>query len=265
MGDYYTEGAAIEGTWCGAAAGRLGLEGAVGEKDFLALCDGINPRTGGPLTLRQNTTRRGDRTNEANRRVFFDFVYRPPKSVSILGLLVDERILGLHRKAVAASFSALELHAGTRVRKEGACTDRRTGNLVAALFEHDTSREQDPLLHTHAVIFNATWDSTEKAWKALQTREMFRALAYADAVYNTEMTRELAKLGYGIERVGKAWEIAGVTRAMIEKFSKRRTQIETRLAEELAKPANAGIDPHVLRERIARDERKRKIRGAGRK
>lgn len=262
VGDYYTEGKAVDGVWCGEAAERLGLKGPVREKEFVALCDGNNPLTGETLTLRRNTTRQGAGKEQANRRVFFDFVYRPSKSVSILAFLADDRIVDLHRKAVQASLSALERFAETRVRKEGACTDRRTSNIVAALFEHDTSREQDPLLHTHAVIFNATWDKVEGQWKALQPREMFKALAYSDAVYNTEMTRELVRLGYGIHQVGKAWEITGVTREMIQRFSKRRHHIEQRLAEELKQPANFGVDAHTLRERIAREERKRKIRGA---
>ena len=262
MGDYYTEGKALDGVWFGAAAERLRLNGAVREKDFLALCEGINPLTGEPLSQRRNTTRKNGHAEKANRRVFFDFVHRPPKSVSILGLMEDERIPDLHRNAVQASLAVLERYAGTRVRTEGACTDRRTANIVAALFEHDTSREQDPLLHTHAVIFNATWDAVETRWKALQTREMFRVLAYADAVYNAELTRELVRLGYDIHQVGKAWEITGVPREMIAQFSKRRAHIEHRLAEEVKNPANAGTDAHVLRERIARDERKRKIRGA---
>jgi len=265
VGDYYTEGESIEGVWFGEGAERLGLEGAVRENEFLALCDGNDPLTGETLTLRRNHTRTTNGVEKANRRVFYDFVYRPPKSVSIMAFLEDDRIVDLHRKAVHASLAALERYAETRVRKDGACTDRRTSNVVAALFEHDTSREQDPLLHTHAVVFNATWDAEENHWKALQTREMFKALAYADAVYNTELTRELVRLGYDVHQVGKAWEITGVPRGLIQRFSKRRNHIEQRLAEERAKPSNSGVDVHTLRERIAREERKRKIRGADKK
>jgi conjugative relaxase-like TrwC/TraI family protein len=97
MGDYYTKDAAIEGIWYGEAAERLGLKGPVGEKEFLALCDGNNPSTGGTLTLRRNTTRKGEGTDRANRRVFFDFVYRPPKSVSILAFMEDDRRLNALR------------------------------------------------------------------------------------------------------------------------------------------------------------------------
>ncbi len=152
VGDYHTEGKAIEGLWCGEGAERLGLQGPVREAEFLALCDGNHPSNGETLTLRRNTTRKNRGGDQANRRVFFDFVYRPPKSVSILACMEDDPIVGLHRQAVQIALAALERYAETRVRKEGACTDRRTANIVAARFEHDTSREQDPLLHTHAVF-----------------------------------------------------------------------------------------------------------------
>lgn len=264
VGDYYTEETAVAGEWFGEAAERLGLNGPVGEKEFLALCEGRHPFTGDNLTLRRNTTRMSAGKETANRRIFYDFVYRPPKSVSVVGLLGDDRIFELHRKAMKTSLAALEKYAGTRVRKAGECSDRRTGSVVAALFEHDTSREQDPLLHTHAVIFNATWDAVEQEWKALQTHDMFKALPYAQAVYHTELARELVRLGYEIRPKGKSWEIAGVSDAVIARFSKRRLGIEQRLAEEAGKRENAGADRHTLRNRIAREERKRKIRGANR-
>ncbi len=262
VGDYYSQDESIEGEWFGEGAKRLELSGKVAEKDFVAMCQGNNPKSGELLTQRKNSTRNEDGKNLANRRVFYDFVFRPPKSVSIVAYLSDERIVKLHRESVKTALRSLEKYAETRVRLDGACTDRRTGNIVAALFEHDTSREQDPLLHTHAVAFNATFDAVEDRWKALQSREMFKALSYADAVYNQEMTRELIRLGYRVDQHGKSWEIAGISRDLIERFSKRRAQIEKRVAEEMAKPGNANADRHQVRERIAREERKRKIRGA---
>ncbi len=265
MGDYYSEGESIEGEWFGEGAKRLELTGKVSEKDFLAMCEGNNPKLGEFITQRKNTTRKEAGKNIANRRVFYDFVIRPPKSVSIVAYLSDERIVKLHREAVKRALHALENYAETRVRLDGACTDRRTSNIVAALFEHDTSREQDPLLHTHAVAFNATFDVVENRWKALQSHEMFKALSYADAIYNQEMTRELVRLGYRVEQHGKSWEIAGIGRDLVERFSKRRAHISKRVAEELAKPENANADPHQVRERIAREERKRKIRDADKK
>ena len=39
--------------------------------------------------------------------------------------------------------------------------NRTTGNWVVAAYTHDTSRELDPQLHTHAVAANLTYDGVE--------------------------------------------------------------------------------------------------------
>ena len=45
-GDYYSEGQKVAGEWIGQGAEKLGLKGAVGEKEFIALCEGKHPETG---------------------------------------------------------------------------------------------------------------------------------------------------------------------------------------------------------------------------
>lgn len=42
------------------------------------------------------------------------------------------------------------------IRDGGAVNREATNNLVVASFQHGTSRAQDPQLHTHNVILNAT-------------------------------------------------------------------------------------------------------------
>jgi conjugative relaxase-like TrwC/TraI family protein len=61
-----------------------------------------------------------------------------------------------HEKAVAEALRELEAHAATRVRLGGASNDRMTG-MVLAVYHHDTSRELDPQIHTHAVAANLTY------------------------------------------------------------------------------------------------------------
>jgi len=64
----------------------------------------------------------------ANRRVFYDFTFSPPKSVSIAALVRDDtRIVTAHEQAVVAALNHLQIFAATRVRKNGQCTDRTTG------------------------------------------------------------------------------------------------------------------------------------------
>ncbi|VCZ28603.1 Multifunctional conjugation protein TraI [Escherichia coli] len=55
----------------------------------------------------------------------------------------------------------------TRVMTDGQSETVLTGNLVMALFNHDTSRDQEPQLHTHAVVANVTQHNGE--WKTLSS------------------------------------------------------------------------------------------------
>ena len=176
VGDYYEEGQKITGEWFGQGGARLGLSGRVGRDDFLALCDNLHPQSGETLTQRQRKTRKEEGHEVADRRVFYDFTFSPPKSVSIVALVLDERrLMDAHERAVQMAMREFEEFAATRVRRGGSCQDRLTGNVVAALFTHDTSRALDPHLHTHCIVFNATHDPVEQRWKALQNYEMLRA------------------------------------------------------------------------------------------
>ncbi|WP_238991382.1 relaxase domain-containing protein [Rariglobus hedericola] len=110
-----------------------------------SLCDGQNPKTGERLTQRLNSLRRESLGGElANGQVFYDFTISPPKSVSVVALYQDDRILALHDRAVRTAMSELEKLAATRVRKDGAQAERETGNVIGAAFRHDTSRESKP-------------------------------------------------------------------------------------------------------------------------
>ncbi len=271
VGDYYAEGQTVPGHWIGKGAADLGLSGLTTADEFLRLCDNLHPQTGDRLTLRQKTTRTemgedGREHETANRRVFYDFTFSPPKSVSIAALVGDDsRIIEAHEQAVTSAMNQLQTFAATRVRKDGQCTDRTTGNLVAAMFRHDTSRALDPHLHTHCIVFNATFDAVEKQWKALQNHEMFAAQKFVENVYYHELTRELVKFGYQIENKPRGdFEIKGIAPELIDKFSKRHKEIDQKTKELLARePEKAGDNIAAIRENIAHKERPRKIRDIG--
>src|ERR1017187_5931992 len=86
VGDYYDEGQRVFGQWIGVAAEQLGLTGKVRADDFLRLCENQHPKTGETLTQRLNTVRMDEGREAVNRRVFYDFTFSPPKSVSIVAL-----------------------------------------------------------------------------------------------------------------------------------------------------------------------------------
>ena len=267
-GDYYSEGEGIRGQWLGKGAESLGLRGDVGRDEFLALCENQHPKTGKLLTQRRKVSRRdvdesGDERNVANRRVFYDFTLSPPKVVSIAALVGgDERIVEAHARAVSVAMREMEQFASARVRRGGNHSDRQTGNVVAAIFRHDTSRALDPHLHSHCIVFNATQDAVEGRWKALQNYEMLRAQKYVENVYYHELARALIGVGYAIENHRRGdFEIKGVSKALREKFSKRHAEIDEKTRELLEKmPEKANGNVADVREHIAHTRRSRKIK-----
>src|SRR5207244_5018292 len=107
--------------WAGLGAERLGLSGKVRADDFLRLCENQNPSTGETLTQRLNTTRTDDGENAANRRIFYDFTFSPPKSVSLAGFLgKDDRILEAHARGARSSLREFVPFAAPSVRTIGA-------------------------------------------------------------------------------------------------------------------------------------------------
>jgi conjugative relaxase-like TrwC/TraI family protein len=262
VGDYYDEGQRVAGEWMGLGADRLGLSGKVGTEAFLRLCENRHPASGESLTQRLNTTRvdeAGD--NTANRRIFYDFTFSPPKSVSVAAFVgEDARILEAHAQAVRSALNEFEKFATTRVRMGRANLDRSTGNFTAALFTHDTSRALDPHLHTHCIVFNATFDAVENRWKALQNYELLRARKFAENVYYHELARKLRDFGYGIRNQARGdFQIEGISEGICERFSKRRIQIDEAVKKLLAeKPEYAGGDMMAMRRLLATAERARK-------
>lgn len=259
VGDYYAAGQTVAGEWFGVGAEKLGIKGKVGEDAFLALCEGLRPDTGERLTLRKNSVRKTEVGQAANRRVFYDFTFSPPKSVSVVGLYQDDRILALHDRAVRTALGELEKFAETRVRAKRETGERPTGNLVAALFRHETSRELDPHLHTHCVLFNATFDPVEQRWKALDAGAMYRAQKFAENLYYHELAKGLRGLGYEITNNARDFEIRQVPKAVIDRFSKRHRQIDEDTQKEIEREGLRG-SVKALRRQVAESRRKRKMK-----
>jgi conjugative relaxase-like TrwC/TraI family protein len=262
VGEYYDEGQRVAGQWFGLGAKQLGLTSKVGSEAFLRLCENRHPASGETLTQRLNTTRKDEASDKsANRRIFYDFTFSPPKSVSVAALVgAEERILKAHADAVRLAMKEFEGFATTRVRIGKADCDRSTGNFIAATFTHDTSRALDPHLHTHCIIFNATFDAVENRWKALQNYELLRARKFAENVYYHELARKLRGFGYEIRNLTRGdFHIEGISEEVCERFSKRDAEIDRALAKLLAdKPELAGKNFKALRAQLAVETRAKK-------
>lgn len=224
--DYYSEGQEIVGSWGGKGAIRLGLEGTVDKFSFERLCDNLHPVSGKQLTARTRT----------DRTIGYDFTFSVPKSVSLLyAMSGDQDIMDAFRSAVDETMREIETEMKTRVRKAGQDRDRTTGNMVWAEFVHTTSRPvdgvPDPQLHAHVFVFNTTWDHQEERWKAGQFRELKRDAPYFQAAFRVRLANHLQELGLGVERKRDDFEIAGIPKDVLKRYSRRTTLIEQVAAE----------------------------------
>jgi conjugative relaxase-like TrwC/TraI family protein len=221
--DYYAEGGLSPSEWQGEGAEALGLSGEVDRDQFRDLLDGkIGDQQLGTF-----------RDGQLEHRPGWDVTLSAPKSVSIMAEVAgDRRLIGAHGQAVKTALAHIEQHmAATRVRDGGTVNREATGNLVIASFQHGTSRAQDPQLHTHNVILNAT-KGEDGAWRSLEPRAIYQLQKQIGVIYRQELALKVRELGYEID-TGKdsLFEIKGVSAEVIAAFSTRSAQIEAALEE----------------------------------
>lgn len=214
--DYWARDAKESTCWHGKGAEALGLAGAVRPDTFQSLMEGKLP-SGKQLP--------GGAGGE--RRAGYDLTFSAPKSVSLVGIVGgDERVLAAHDAAMKAALDYVECETSqTRIKADGITTTEKTGNLVAAVFRHDMSRNHDPQLHSHAVVANMT-RSADGQWRALSNEEILAHKMTAGAVYRAELAAGLREIGYDELRQTKdAFEIAQIPQEAIDAFSTRRAEI----------------------------------------
>ncbi|WP_295795215.1 MobF family relaxase [Mucilaginibacter sp.] len=222
--DYYGEGNELIGRWGGSAARRLGLTGSIDKKSFARLCDNINPFTGQTLTGR----------NDTDRTVGYDFTFNASKSVSLAYAFAgaDDKkiILAAFQSAVRDAMTEIETGMQARVRANGKDENRMRGNLAYGEFTHFTTRPidgvPDPHLHSHCFVFNATFDEQESKWKAGQFRQVKQDASYYEAIFHAKLAENLQQAGYQVARTKNGFELAGLEKRTLEKFSRRTQEIE---------------------------------------
>lgn len=231
--DYYTvEGSSEASLWAGDGAADLKLSGEVTKDSFEAILNGFLPSGEGVAQVE-------------NRRPGLDLTFSMPKSASILAYVAgDKRILAANMTAVAKTMAWVEKNLAEGRRDiEGRKVPVQTGNLVYALFQHDTSRALDPQGHVHAVIANLTRMPGGK-WQALHADKIWSRNSVIGAIYHAHLRGELERLGYSLDLKGKhgTFEIAGIPKRVLAEFSQRRAEI-------LERATKLGIkSPEGLRE-----------------
>jgi conjugative relaxase-like TrwC/TraI family protein len=209
------------GRWYGAGATSLGLHGEASVGGFQRMFEGRHPDTGELL----------GRAHGGNAVPAFDVVLRPTKSVSILYGLGDPEVgravLAAHHAGVAEAVAYWDGHLGAR-RSHGGVQHVSGQGLLGVGFDHRTSREGDPLLHTHLVIANRVQGPDER-WTALDGRDLYRHRLAADAIYRATYQRQLSR-SLGVEWTAADAhgnrELQGLPEELVRAFSKRTGQID---------------------------------------
>lgn len=211
--DYYESGSEPAGQWHGLLSDTLGLNGEIKPGQLHRLFEGFHPGSGEQLA-----NNAGDK-----HRSGWDLTFSSPKSVSVAWALADEplqaKIAAAHDAAVRAGLDYLERNAFSS-RDRG--NSQSLKGIIAATYQHSTSREQDPQLHSHCAIGNLgiRQDGTvcaidfDTRWKMA-----------GGSIYRAELAHQLQQLGFDIERDGKSFRLSSIPEALCKKFSKRRTQI----------------------------------------
>lgn len=236
--DYYTQGGEPSGQWFGKGVSALGLAQIVEPSELYNLFRGYSPNGTIPLVQLQKDA------EKAEHRPGWDFCFSAPKSVSTIWSQSDASkrrlIQDAHEHAVHAALTFIESE-GVRTRRgKGGHRIEATG-MVAACFEHSTSRALDPQLHTHALIMNVGVrdDGTTGTLSGTHLFAPNFKMA-AGALYRAELAFRLQGLGLKIDRSDGLFEVIGVSQELMNEFSKRRKDIEaelTRMGMQSAKAA----------------------------
>jgi conjugative relaxase-like TrwC/TraI family protein len=219
--DYYSRGGEPPGRWAGRGAERLSLTGPVTHAEFEAALQGLDPKTG------ERLAQIGGRGREHSAG--WDMTFSAPKSISVLWALSEGReraaVEEAHRSAVKAASTHLENTAGWARRGRGGGMREQTAGLLMAQFDHHTSRESDPQLHTHTFIFNLA-PRRDGSWGAIVSRVFYKAQKQAGATYRRALAGELERQGIRLERQHDGFRVASIPRQVERAFSKRRQAIE---------------------------------------
>lgn len=223
--NYYDQDALGDPTWFGQAAEGMGLRGTIAPVDFDRLMDGRLP-DGTVLGRGQ-----GDKREHQSG---WDLTFSAPKSVSIMALVGgDKRLIEAVNEAAKEALGWVEENATKcRFSDRGEVTSKLTGNLVAALYPHDLSRAQEPQLHVHSVVMNATKGPTGE-WRSLDSRFLYWMAKEGGLRFQESLALKVRKLGYEIvvNTQQGTFELAHLPRSLIDSFSTRSKQVLEALAK----------------------------------
>ncbi len=213
--------------WLGRLGHDFGLVGLVDPIDWERSLSGIFPKG---VTVRGRSYK--DKNGRASRRGGTDFEFSAPKTISIVALVFEDvRLIHLHRHSSLVAIQVLEKHIGAR-RGHAGIRWECTGCGLIGRVTHFTSRAGDPHLHDHLIFVNIT-KCRDGCYRAMANDQMLHFQRLAQEIYFSELSSGLVKIGYQIEKgIYGEPQIKGISRTIIEHFSRRTNDIENFLKKQ---------------------------------
>ncbi len=202
--------------WFGQGSVNLGLIGQVNSGDYQNVYRGLD-------NFGNNLRRQ---LSNKNSRPGRDLTFSAPKSVSLLALVLgNEQIIKAHSMAVNRALEYIEQNCIFTRTGAGGRISLQTKNMMVAIFQHHQSRNLEPNLHSHCVIFNQT-QAEDGKWRAMDNRQLYQQRIAIGMVYHHELSQQLMELGYSINwNQDGTFDVAGFESSQLKQFSSRRAEI----------------------------------------
>lgn len=149
---------------------------------FHSLLANQNPFTGVPIVQSGKV-----------RNVGFECVFTPPKEVSIAALCLNDSTRNRAQHAFSESVkSALSVAENMMSFPH---TQKPSGNVVASMFTHQSSRWSDPHIHCHVLFHNMAYDLDKGKWKAINPYYIAKSPSLLDHVFQKSLHENLRAEG----------------------------------------------------------------------
>ena len=251
LGDYYLkDGERVEapGRWV-QGAGTLGADpaGSVAGRVLREL-----------MTVRHPVT--GERLRAAGASgeqvAALDATFSAPKSVSAVWAVADARlriqIEQTHETAVdrALAYAAKEVPLARQRLDPHTVIPIRVTGLIATSWRHTTARSvdgrpPDPQIHSHVLLHAAV--RRDGKLVAIDSRQLFTHRRELGAAYRSELARELAGLGFLVQRGtgqgGRYFEIPDVPQLLLDIWSARHRQVQEAICQRLERTGRDAVTP----------------------
>ena len=212
----------------GLGAAKLGLTGQLTVEQLTNLLNGLHAETGERLTAKL----------VKDRICGWDFTASLSEGVTVALERGDSRIQDALCDAVGEAVADVEAFTHTRERRGGKHENRQTGNLMHLAVGRAESRPVKadglpaPDRHVHVVVPNLTFDPEPGMWKAVRMRPVMELRRRFDRRFDMRLAIKMTDLGYAIDtkyRNGRyhTWDIQGLPKSVITKFSWRSQDVET--------------------------------------